>query len=142
MSAAGVGAVLGSLYAASGGAVRRKGALLAAGSLSFPLLLFAFSLSRHYPVSLLLLAAIGFAFVIQNAPANSLLQSLVPDHLRGRVLAIYVSLFLGLLRVGGLVVGMIAEATSATVALMIMAAGSLAASLLVLRKFPELRRME
>jgi MFS family permease len=142
MSAAGVGAVLGSLYAASGGAVRRKGALLAAGSLSFPLLLFAFSLSRHYPVSLLLLATIGFAFVIQNAPANSLLQSLVPDHLRGRVLAIYVSLFLGLLRVGGLVVGMIAEATSATVALMIMAAGSLAASLLVLRKFPELRRME
>ncbi len=142
MSAAGVGAVLGSLYAASGGAVRRKGALLAAGSLSFPLLLFAFSLSRHYPVSLLLLAAIGFAFVIQNAPANSLLQSLVPDHLRGRVLAIYVSLFLGLLRGGGLVVGMIAQATSASMALMIMAFGSLAASLLVLRNFPELRRME
>ena len=57
-------------------------------------------------------------------------------------MAIYVSLFLGLLRVGGLVVGMVAEATSATVALTIMAAGSLAASLLVLRNFPELRRME
>ncbi len=142
MSAAGVGAVLGSLYAASGGAVRRKGTLLAAGSISFPLLLFGFSLSRHYPVSILLLAAIGFAFVIQNAPANSLLQSLVPDHLRGRILAIYVSLFLGLLRVGGLVVGMVAEATSATAALIVMAGGSLGASLLVLRKFPELRRME
>ena len=142
MSAAGVGAVLGSLYAASGGAVRRKGALLTAGSISFPLLLLAFSLSRHYPVSLLVLAAIGFAFVIQNAPANSLLQSLVPDHLRGRVMAIYVSLFLGLLRVGGLVAGMIAEASSATVALVIMATGSLAASLLMLRNFPELRKME
>jgi MFS family permease len=142
MSAAGVGAVLGSLYAASGGAVRRKGALLTAGSISFPLLLLAFSLSRHYPVSLLVLAAIGFAFVIQNAPANSLLQSLVPDHLRGRVMAIYVSLFLGLLRMGGLVAGMIAEASSATMALMIMATGSLAASLLMLRNFPELRRME
>ena len=142
MSAAGVGAVLGSLYAASGGAVRRKGALLTAGSLSFPLLLLAFSFSRSYTVSILLLAAVGFAFVIQNAPANSLLQSLVPDHLRGRVLAIYVSLFLGLMRLGGLLVGLLATATSATAALAITAAASLVASLLVFRKFPELRRME
>ncbi len=142
MSAAGVGAVLGSLYAASGGAVRRKGALLTAGSLSFPFLLLAFSFSRHYTVSILLLAAVGFAFVIQNAPANSLLQSLVPDHLRGRVLAIYVSLFLGLMRLGGLLVGLLASATSATTALAITGAGSLVASLLVFRKFPELRSME
>lgn len=142
MSAAGVGAVLGSLYAASGGAVRRKGALLAAGSLSFPVLLFAFSLSRRYPVSIVLIAAIGFAFVIQNAPANSLLQTLVPDHLRGRVMAIYVSLFLGFMRLGGLLVGLLASATSATAALAITGAGSLAASLIVLEKFPDLRRME
>jgi MFS family permease len=140
--AGGGGAVLGSLYAASGGAVRRKGALLTAGSLSFPLLLLAFSFSRSYTVSILLLAAVGFAFVIQNAPANSLLQSLVPDHLRGRVLAIYVSLFLGLMRLGGLLVGLLATATSATAALAITAAASLVASLLVFRKFPELRRME
>jgi MFS family permease len=142
MSAAGVGAVLGSLYAASGGAVRRKGMLLAAGSLSFPVLLFAFSLSRHYPTSLLLLAAIGFAFVIQNAPANSLLQTLVPDPLRGRVMAIYVSLFLGLMRLGSLLVGLLASATSATTALAIAGIASLAASVLVMGKFPELRRME
>ncbi|HJX73079.1 MAG TPA: MFS transporter [Candidatus Deferrimicrobiaceae bacterium] len=142
MSAAGVGAVLGSLYAASGGAVRRKGMLLAAGSLSFPVFVLAFSLSRHYPVSVLLMAAIGFAFVIQNAPANSLLQTLVPDPLRGRVMAIYVFLFLGLMRVGGLLVGLLASATSATTALAIAGAASLAASLLVMGKFPELRRME
>ncbi|MGB3400731.1 MAG: MFS transporter [Candidatus Deferrimicrobiaceae bacterium] len=142
MSAAGVGAVLGSLYAATGGAVRRKGALLTAGSLSFPVLLLAFSLSRSYPGAIFLLAAIGFAFVILNAPANSLLQTLVPDHLRGRVLAIYVSLFLGLMRLGGLLVGLLASATSATAALAITVTGSLVASLLVLRKFPELRRME
>jgi MFS family permease len=142
MSAAGVGAVLGSLYAASGGAVRRKGMLLTAGSLSFPVLLFAFSLSRHYPVSLLLLAAIGFAFVIQNAPANSLLQTLVPDPLRGRVMAIYVSLFLGLMRLGSLLVGLLASATSATTAIAIAGVASLAASGFAMGKFPELRRME
>ncbi|TFG60131.1 MAG: MFS transporter, partial [Deltaproteobacteria bacterium] len=107
-----------------------------------PVLLLAFSLSRSYPGAIFLLAAIGFAFVILNAPANSLLQSLVPDHLRGRVLAIYVSLFLGLMRLGGLLVGLLASATSATAALAITGTGSLVASLLVLRKFPELRRME
>ena len=142
MSAAGAGAVLGSLYAASGNAVRRKGALLTGGSLSFPFLLLAFSFSRNYAASILLLAAVGFAFVIQNAPANSLLQFLVPDHLRGRVMAIYVSLFLGLMRLGSLLVGMLAEASSAATALVITSALSLAAGAAVLRKFPELRAME
>ncbi len=142
MSAAGVGAVLGSLYAATGGAVRRKGALIAAGSLSLPVFILLFSLSRNYPGSVFLLAAIGFAFVILNAPANSVLQTLVPDQLRGRVMAIYVSLFLGLMRVGGLLVGLLASATSAVAALAITGVASLAASLAVLRRYPELRGME
>ena len=122
--------------------MRRKGALLSAGSLSLPVLLLCFSVSRSYPGSIFLLAAIGFAFVILNAPANSVLQTLVPDHLRGRVLAIYVSLFLGLMRVGGLLVGLLASATSAVAALAITGIASLVASLAVLRKFPELRVME
>ncbi|MBI5576864.1 MAG: MFS transporter [Deltaproteobacteria bacterium] len=142
MSAAGVGAVLGSLYVATGWAVRRKGMALTAGSLSFPLLLIAFAFSRNLVLSVALLTAIGFAFVLQNAPANSLLQSLVPDHLRGRVLAIYVSLFLGMMRLGSLLLGFLAAATSATVALAATAAASLAAGLAVYAKYPELRRME
>ena len=48
--------------AASARGARRKGALLTAGSFAFPVLLFAFALSRSYPLSLVLLAAIGFAF--------------------------------------------------------------------------------
>ncbi len=142
MSAAGVGALFGSLYSASGWAVRRKGTALTVGSLSSPLLLFAFSFSRSYALSVALLTAIGFFFVLQNAPANSLLQSIVPDHLRGRVLAIYVSLFLGLLRVGSLLIGLLAAATSVTFALAASAAASLAASFGVFAKFPELRRMD
>ncbi|MBI5343068.1 MAG: MFS transporter [Deltaproteobacteria bacterium] len=142
MSAAGVGAVLGSLYSASGWAVRRKGMALTAGSLSFPLLLLAFAFSRSLVLSVALLTAIGFAFVLQNAPANSLLQSLVPDHLRGRVLAIYVSLFLGMMRLGSLLLGLLAAATSASTALAVTAVASLAASLGICAKYPELRQME
>lgn len=142
MSAAGVGAVLGSLFSASGWAVRRKGMALTAGSMSFPLLLLAFAFSRDYALSVGLLTAIGFAFVLQNAPANSLLQSIVPDALRGRVMAIYVSLFLGLMRVGGLLLGLLAAATSSSTALAAAAGASLAGVAAISVKYPELRRME
>ncbi len=142
MSAAGVGAVLGSLYSASGRAALRKGALLTVGSVAFPVLLAGFAVSRSYPLSLVLLAAVGFAFVIQNAPANSLIQSLVPDHLRGRVMAIYVCLLLGLMRVGGLLAGVLAHVSSAPVALAALSCAALLGSLAVSARFPELRRME
>jgi MFS family permease len=142
MSAAGVGAVLGSLFSASGWAVRRKGSALTAGSLSFPFLLLAFSFSRNYALSVGLLAALGFAFVLQSAPANSLLQSIVPDPLRGRVMAIYVSLFLGLMRAGSLLLGLLAAATSASAALAAAAVASFVGGVAIFAKFPELRRME
>ncbi len=139
MSAAGVGALLGSLYSASGLAVRRKGAILTTGSLAFPLLLAAFAFSRSYVLSVGLLVAIGFFFVLQNAPANSLLQSIVPDTLRGRVMGIYVSLFLGMMRLGSLLMGVLAAATSVTFAIAATAVACLAASLGIYAKYPELR---
>ncbi|GAB4366504.1 MAG: MFS transporter [Deltaproteobacteria bacterium] len=140
MTAAGVGAVLGSLVAASGRATRRPGTLLLAGSLGFPLILIAFSVSRNYPLSIGLLGTAGFLFVLQNAPANSRLQTLAPDRLRGRVMAIYVSLFLGMMRLGSLLLGWLASATSAPAALAAAGAAGLAAGLTVHRIFPEIRR--
>lgn len=140
MTAAGVGAVLGSLVAASGRATCRPGTLLVTGSLGFPLILLAFSVSRNYPLSIALLGAVGFAFVLQNAPANSRLQTLVPDHLRGRVMAIYVSLFLGMMRLGSLLLGLLASVTTAPVALAVVGAAGLAAGLAIHGAFPEIRR--
>jgi MFS family permease len=140
MSAAGAGAVLGSLLAASRGVGRRKGAAVTAGSLTFPLLLLAFAFCRSYPVAILLLVAIGLAFVLQNAPANSMLQHHVPDHLRGRVMALYVSLFLGLMRVGCLLLGGLAAMTSAPFALAVLAGSGLLVGLWVRIRYPELAR--
>ena len=140
MSAAGVGAVLGSLYSASHYVGVRKGAAVTTGSLVFPFLLLAFAFCTTYTAAILLLIAVGFAFVLQNAPANSLLQELVPDHLRGRVMAIYVSLFLGMLRVGSLLLGGLAEITSAPTALAALSVAGLLVGLGVRIRYPELRR--
>ncbi|HEX9204845.1 MAG TPA: MFS transporter, partial [Candidatus Deferrimicrobiaceae bacterium] len=140
MSAAGFGAVLGSLFAATRGVGARKGAAVTAGSLTFPFLLLAFALCRSYAGAILLLVATGFAFVLQNAPANSLLQHHVPDHLRGRVMALYVSLFLGSMRLGSLLLGGLASMTSAPVALAALAAAGLLVGLWVRFRYPELAR--
>ena len=139
MAAAGVGAVVGSLFSASSYVRDRKGGSITAGSLAFPFFLLAFAFSRGYVTACLLLVAAGFAFVLQNAPANSLLQELVPDHLRGRVMAIYVSLFLGLMRVGSLLIGALASLTSAPAALAALSVASLAAAWWIRRRYPELR---
>ena len=100
----------------------------------------AFAFCRNYPAAILLLVGVGFAFVLQNAPANSLLQELVPDHLRGRVMAIYVSLFLGFLRVGSLLLGGLAAMTSAPAALAALAVAGLLVGLAVRYRYPELHR--
>jgi MFS family permease len=140
MSAAGVGAVLGSLFSASRYVGERKGATITAGSLVFPFVLLAFAFCRSYTAAALLLVAIGFSFVLQNAPANSLLQHLVPDHLRGRVMALYVSLFLGLMRIGSLLLGGLAEMTSAPTALAALSVTALLVGLWVRFRYPELSR--
>jgi len=140
MTAAGVGAVLGSLCAASAPVVRRKGAVLHAASFAFPFLLGAFAFARSYPLALALLVAAGFSFVLQSAPANSLLQTLVPDALRGRVMAIYVSLFLGMMRLGALLLGLVAARFSAPAALAAAGGASLLATVFVALRYPELRR--
>jgi MFS family permease len=140
MSAAGFGAVLGSLFSASLYVGTRKGAAITAGSLTFPFLLLAFAFCRSYAGAILILVAVGFAFVLQNAPANSLLQQRVPDHLRGRVMALYVSLFLGLMRIGSLLLGGLASMTSAPFALAALAAAGLLVGLWVRFRYPELHR--
>lgn len=141
MSAAGLGAVAGALYTARGSAVRSKGRVLVASSLAFPLLLLLFAWCTTYWLSLALLFGIGCCFVLQSAPANAVLQSVVPDHLRGRVLAVYVSLFLGLMRVGSLLIGLLADRTSAPVAVSAVSCVALALTALVLFRFPEIRRV-
>jgi MFS family permease len=140
MSAAGAGSVVGALFSANPWVGKRKGRTITAASLLFPVLLLGFAFCRSYAASILVLIAVGFAFVLQNAPANSLLQALVPDHLRGRVMALYVSLLLGLMRVGSLLIGVLAEMTSTPTALAAVAVASLAAGLWVRRRYPELQR--
>jgi MFS family permease len=109
--------------------------------LAFCAFLFAFTFARTLPVALALLVCAGFSMILNNATLNALLQSLVPNRLRGRVMSVYVFMFLGMTPIGALQAGALSRAIGAPAAL---AAGAVALFLIVIAvtlRIPELRRV-
>jgi MFS family permease len=117
MAASGTGAVLGALILARLGDFRSKGALAVLGGITFGLATFGFALSRTFELSLFFLFMDGWAMVSSAAVVNTLLQTHVPGHVRGRVMSLYTLSFMGLMPVGNLVVGSLAEWLGASWAL-------------------------
>ena len=97
----GLGALVGALAVASLPERARRGRWLTVGNLAFPALLLGFAVSRSFVVSLLLLFGVGASFVMQNALANTLLQIITPDAVRGRVMSVYTLTFQSAMRLGG-----------------------------------------
>lgn len=108
MAASGIGALLGAITLASRRGVVGLGRLVALATITFGGGLILFSFSRTFWLSVALLVPTGFAFISQMAASNTLVQSMVPDQLRGRVMAVYSMMFMGMAPVGGLIAGMMA----------------------------------
>jgi MFS family permease len=108
MSATGVGALAAALYLASRRSVLGLGRLVPIAAATFGLGLCAFSLSRTLPLSLLLLAFVGAGWMVQSAASNTILQTLVRDEMRGRVMAFYAVAILGTTPFGSLLAGALA----------------------------------
>jgi len=109
MAAVGAGALLGALGIAVLSRRIPKGRTLVTGGTSFGLALVLFSASRSFALSLLVLALAGCAMILNNALTNTMLQTLVPDGLRGRVMGFYSFVFVGLAPLGSLQAGVLAE---------------------------------
>ncbi len=109
MGATGVGALLGALSLAARVGVEGLGKLIAlcAGGFGVSLILFAFS--RDFWLSMILLLPVGFTMMVQMASSNTLLQSMVPDQMRGRVIAVYSMMFMGMAPFGAFFAGAIAH---------------------------------
>lgn len=109
MGSAGAGALGGALTLATIGSVRRKGMTAFSAAFISSAALLAFSFSRSYPLSCLLLVVVGWGMITQLATVNTLIQTDVPDDLRGRVMSLYTLVFLGFIPVGNLIVGTMAH---------------------------------
>jgi MFS family permease len=117
MSATGIGAIVGSLTVAGWGRRVRRGRLLLAGELGFSAGVIAFSLSRSLPVSLVCLALLGFFMIMYMTNANTSIQLITPDELRGRVTSIWTLVSFGFTPLGSLLAGALAQQWSAPIAL-------------------------
>jgi len=139
-TASGLGALAGALLMAFGVPVR-KGLLLFLGSLIFPLMLLLLAYNANFVAALVLLVAASFASMMQNTTANTLVQTNVPDRLRGRVISVYMLSFFGFSPLGALQSGAIAERFGVPLGIASGAAIALLFGLFILWRTPRVRRL-
>src|SRR5580765_7705997 len=102
---AGAGALFGALFLAYLGDFKHKGWFVLSGVFAFAICLVGFSLSTNIRWSLFFLFALGFGIVCSVAVTNTLLQKLVTDEMRGRVMSMFMLSFIGAMPIGNLIAG-------------------------------------
>jgi predicted MFS family arabinose efflux permease len=140
LSARGVGALASALFLATGWSLVR-GRALAVGLAAFPAALLAFAFLRRLGPALALLVGAGAGSILIYNTANALVQTLADDPLRGRVMGLYSLCLMGLMPVGSLLAGTVAERIGEPGTVMLGAAIMLACALAVWILFPRLREL-
>ena len=115
MGATGMGAVVGALTVAARTDVKGLGRIAGWACAGFGASLTLFALSRWLWISFALLIPAGYSLMTQMACSNTLIQTMVPDHIRGRVMALYSVMFMGMAPFGALLAGAAAEKFGAPV---------------------------
>jgi MFS family permease len=139
MGSTGVGAVLGALTLASRTGVKGLGRLAAYTAAGFGTSLIIFAFSRNFIFSFVILIPTGFTLMTQMACANTLIQSMVPDRLRGRMMSLYSMMFVGMAPVGALMGGAVADWIGAPWAVAIGGIACVCAALMFYLKLPAVR---
>ena len=141
LGASGVGALVGAVYLASRKSVLGLGRLIVIALNIFGIGLIAFSISRTLPLSLLFLGFTGFGMMVQMVSTNTVLQTIVEEDKRGRVMSLYTMAFMGMVPFGSLLAGSLASKIGASGTIMISGAACILGSILFARKLPALREM-
>lgn len=139
MGATGVGALLGALTLAAKTGVRGLGRWVAVACGGFGLSLILFSFSRNFWLSALLLLPVGFTMMLQMSSSNTLIQAMVPDELRGRVMAVYSMMFMGMAPFGALFAGALADRLGAPITVAMGAVACVGGAALFWMRLPNFR---
>jgi MFS family permease len=140
LGAAGVGALAAALVLLARRGVRGMGRWVAASSAGFGLSLILFSQMQVFWLALAVLVCVGFSMIIQIASSNTLVQAMVPNELRGRVMAVYSMMFLGMAPLGALLAGWLAERVGAANTVALGGVGCVLSALVFSLRLPALRR--
>jgi MFS family permease len=137
----GAGALTGALYLASRDTIRGLGRMIARSAALFGVAVIAFAASRVLLVSCALLVLGGFGLMLTTASINTVLQTLVGDEMRGRVMSLYTMAFMGMMPIGSLAGGAVASHVGAPVAVALGGAGCLVLALWFSRRVEPLRAL-
>jgi MFS family permease len=141
MAASGVGAVCGGIYLVTKKTVLGLGRLIILGPALLGIGLIIFSLSRFLPLSLLAMFLIGLGTLLQVASGNTVLQTIIEDDKRGRVMSLYTMSFLGIVPFGNLLGGTLADRIGATDTLIIAGIACILGSFFFSRQLPALKKI-
>jgi len=141
MAAIGVGAIIGAIFLASRKNVLGLGRIITIASGIFGIGLISFSLSHTLWISFFLLLLTGFGMMVHMASSNTILQTIVDDDKRGRVMSLYAMAFMGMAPLGSLVGGSLAGWIGAPTTLILVGTSCMIGSLLFRKILPSLRIM-
>jgi MFS family permease len=139
MGATGVGAFLGAISLARRVGLHGYGRSIGLAAIGFGASIISFSLVRSFWLGVALLLPAGFAMMTQMAASNTLIQSMIPNSLRGRVMAVYSMMFMGMAPIGALLAGALAGWLGATNTVGIGGGFCLLAGLIFLNRLPSIR---
>jgi MFS family permease len=141
VGASGIGALIGAFYLAARKTVLGLGKLIVVATVLFGTGLIVFSLSKVLWISMAFMLLAGFGMMVQLASCNTILQTMVDDDKRGRVMSIYAMAFMGMATFGSLLAGSLANRIGAGHTLLMGGVCCVAGAVLFARKLPTLRKM-
>ncbi len=141
MAAVGVGALAGAVFLASRRTVQGLDSLILIAICILGSSLIVFSFSRYILLSIVMMLFAGFGVMVQMASANTVLQSIVDDDKRGRVMSFYTMSFMGTAFIGSILGGSIAHFITAPYTILISGTCCLAAALLFSRKLTQIKNL-
>jgi len=139
MGSSGLGALIAALCLAVRRELRGLSLWIACAAGGFGVSLLGFSLSHTFWMSVLLMIPIGLSVIIQMAGSNTLIQAMVPDALRGRVMSVYMMMFMGMAPIGALLSGSIAHTLGAPATVALGGVVCLAGSVVFAVRLPAMR---
>jgi MFS family permease len=139
MGATGVGALLGALTLATRTGVHGLGRWVTLSCAGFAISLITFALSHNFWLSTALLVPVGFCMMLQMSSSNTLIQAMVPDHLRGRVMSVYSMMFMGMAPFGALLGGAVADRLGAPIAVSMGAIAAFGGAAIFGMRLPSIR---
>ena len=141
MAAPGIGALVATLYLASRKSIYGAGPRISVGAIMFGGGLIGVGLARNLGFALTALACVGLGMIVQLATSNTILQTIVEDDKRGRVMSLYTTALMGMAPFGSLMAGAIAHRTGAQLTIACGGIICLGAGLLFAIQIPKLRPM-